>query len=703
MATVPQAHREVNPQLTPTPYKRAYINPEAFGEGVNRALGNMANALGNTADILGKIQARVDDTKILALTNHSNEFTQQYLYDKENGYFYKTGKDAYGGSEQILKDYDKYMTDYINSAKLSPAGKQRAMETYAKLKQPIMQSVTAHDYKQGVEWSKNEAEVAKANYLNNAINMRNNPEELAKSLHSGYQIIEWEGELQNLDAAAINSAKIQYRSDFHEAVLKAKLAEGSLTATDYLEEHKREILPDRLPHYLNAVKNNELRYKSVDIANEIIAKSPNVETAMQTADSIEDKDMSDAVMQRIKKHYSEQEFIKHESDKQLFSDFYNKALQAQQSGIMLSYDDIPAGLDAHDQLSLMNYINSNYKPETDNQVWEQLYNMSVNNAQGFANEDLNRYRGYLTEGDYKSFVKKQQDIKEGKFYSNIKDDDKVLQEALKTIGLKSDGKQESAFNEIRGLTKELEARKGRKITDEELMNITNSLGYKGSDGVLLYKQIEKGMAKRTGFLRDVMNDFVYYADKHNGELPPDAEKYKIITNRLNQTQQEQKTQAQKTIEIYTGNSNYITQINAVTPKQNEQKVTTYFADTVAPQLSKKLGFDVRITSRYRNSAGSKHAEGRAVDVGMAKETPTQRIQIYEELVKLPYIKAIGTSDPNILAHFNGRTNKIVDETKYDRQHGTNHINHAHVTFFHDNELLRNNTVKIAADNGIFKL
>lgn len=50
------------------------------------------------------------------------------------------------------------------------------------------------------------------------------------------------------------------------------------------------------------------------------------------------------------------------------------------------------------------------------------------------------------------------------------------------------------------------------------------------------------------------------------------------------------------------------------------------------------------------------------------------------MLALPTVQAIGTSDPNILVHFKGNP-KIVDERKYDRQHGTNHVNHAHVTLF----------------------
>ena len=157
----------------------------------------------------------------------------------------------------------------------------------------------------------------------------------------------------------------------------------------------------------------------------------------------------------------------------------------------------------------MKYINSDGNPTDDNETWEELYNKSVNDSQGFAKLNLNKYRGELSESEYKTFVKKQEEIKSGKYYSVIKDDDKKINEALKVLGLEKGKKKNVAYSEIRTLVKEFETRRGRKINDNELENIINSLGYKDTNNVKLYKQIEKGMAERVGFIRDVVNYFVY--------------------------------------------------------------------------------------------------------------------------------------------------------------------------------------------------
>ena len=76
---------------------------------------------------------------------------------------------------------------------------------------------------------------------------------------------------------------------------------------------------------------------------------------------------------------------------------------------------------------------------------------------------------------------------------------------------------------------------------------------------------------------------------------------------------------------------------------------------------------------------------------MSEHNRDNKIRIYEKLLALPTVQTIGTSDPIILTTFseylkprNGMPPKLKDERSYDRQHGTNHIHHAHVTLINAN-------------------
>lgn len=688
MPQVPVFGREEKLNGTPLPYQHLDTDLMMFGGGQANATANMGKGLSAIADAAFQINQTIEKTKGIEFSNAIEQWKQTNLLDKDTGYFSKNGADAAGKSNEVMKNYDTFIDDWFKNNRVSKHTQSQLKNIATQKRTNILNNTTAHDLRETNVWADTEGKLGIDNAITNIVTERDNPDGIKTQIENIKTITAWKGELQKKDAQAIELETRDNISQAYSAIFETKLQENPIEAKKFFEEHKEDINSNLHPKYLNAINQEERKYQARDTAQNIIKSAKSEQDAINQAEKIKDIDMSDAVLSRIKRHYSQEEHFKQEQQKELLNGFYTKAVAAAESGGSLSYDDIPDGLDPDTKLSLMNYVNKNGQPETDDQIWETLHNMSVNDAQGFAKEDLNKYRGFLSDSEYKNFIKRQEDIRTGKFYSTIKDDNKMIQNALKAMGLDSNAsifgltgkKRDIAFSEIRALTREYEARKGRKITDAELQNITNSLGYKNKDGVELYKQLEKGMREKVGFTRDVMNDFVYYQTKHNGNMPSDEEKMKIINNRLNMKAQEKKTQAQQNIDSYRTNATTMRNIAYTKPKQNEQKVLTYFADNQIPTISKQLNTRITITSRYRNQAGSKHAEGRAADVSMSEHNAQNRIKIYERILALPTVQAVGTSDPNILTHFKGNP-KIVDERSYDRQHGTNHVNHAHVTLY----------------------
>lgn len=710
MPQVPEYNRETRLNGATMPLEKYELNEYMFGGGNAKASMKISEGLGSVANAAINLSNQIEQTEIVETSNKIAQWEQDNLYDKENGYYYFNGKDAVGKSKDIMKNFDDFIGNNKAEIRMSASNQARMNDIIATKRARIAQGVNAHDYKQTAIWAETESKTGIENAIKSMVNARNNPTEMQVHLDSAFQTIDWLGEMQKLDADTISALKQETKSNAYSAVLDSYIAEGSLKAGEYFNQHKNDINSKLHSNYIQRIKNEEMKYNARTTANNIIATAQSEQDAIKKAEAIKDIDLSDMVVSRIKRHYSDEEHYKDLAQRDALNSFYSKAVEAIQNGTSLAYDDIPNILDPKDKLSLMSYINQNGQPQGDNQIWESLYEKRVNDAQGFAKEDLNKYRGYLSDSEYKQFLKAQDDIKKGDYYSTLKDDDKMIKAALKSAGLdhgnrlfdNSGNVREVAFNEIKALTRELEARKGRKITDEELQNITNSLGYKGADGVLLYKQLEKGMNTRVGFTKNVINDIVYYQKIHNGQMPSDEEKYKIINNRLNQEVQTQKSQAQQRISNCSYNATTMRNIAYTVPKPHEQKVLTYFADTQIPTISKQLGIKLTVTDRYRNQAGSHHAEGRAADVSMSEHNIKNRIRIYEKLLALPTIQALGTSDPNILAHFAGNP-KIVDERKYDRQHGTNHVNHAHVTLINANPAKPNSNNGTKLSNNIYRL
>ena len=672
-------------------YNNLNVNQDMFNTGAAQLTATISNLSGELATSLKKKQNQLEQTKIVELTNAMDAYVNQALYDKDNGYFYKTGSNAMGQSATVMQNYDKYASNLLEKAGLSDQYKQHAQAALIAKRNKVFQAVNKHDFDETNNWQNSVYTQKESNLLNQGILDRNDDKLLEQNLKQAHIAITLQGQVQNWDDATVDLKKKDFTSKYHVAVINGLLGDGSLRAKQYYEAHKDEINPEKHNQLLNAVNSNENKYQSNLLADTYISESNTEDEALEKAYKIENIELSDATAARIRQKYSEKRRLENQNESDLIGQFYDTVLSKQQTGQMLTYDDIPEGISSKNKLSLMSYINQNGKPKTQDDKWLELYNMSVNNAQGFASLDLNQYRGYLSDGEYKSFVNRQEDIKTGKYYTQIKDDDKMIKDALKAIGLDKNSmfpwgadKHDIAFSEIRAMTREFEARKGRSITDEELLDLTQSLGYKNDEGVKLYKEVEKGMRERTGFIRDVMNDFVYYQQQHNGQMPPNDEKMKIIQQRINNKISEQKQTAIQSVDTVKSNATLMRDMKSTTPKQNEQKVLTYFADSYVPQIEKDLGIKLTVTSRYRNQAGSKHSEGRALDISMSEHTPDERIKIYEKLIASPFVYKLGTSDPGILGTFKEEVakkdkSKIKDERAYDKRKGTNHLNHVHVT------------------------
>lgn len=699
MPQVPLYNREEKLNGAARPYEHYNLNGYTFGQGQAQALGNMGNAFQRIAIAANHISDTIERTKGIEFNNAIEKWKQEKLLDKENGYFVKQGADAAGQSAAIMQDYDDFVANYKKEHKATRFTNKIYDDISTRKRTSILDNVTAHDLKQTNIYAETEGKLGIDNAITNIVAERNNPENIQTQLDNIKQITQWKGAIQNKDSHSIKAETRENISKALCSILDVKIQENPQDAKAFFEEHKNEIKSDLHARYINIIDREDRKYQARDLANQIIINSASEQDAIIAAEKIDDVDMSDAVLSRVKKHYAQEEHFKNLEEKEALNNFYNLAIQSEQTGQGLSYDDIPDNLDPQVKLSLMNYINKNGQPDTDDETWETLYKMSVNDAQGFAKEDLNKYRGFLSDSEYKSFLKRQEEIRTGKFYTQIKDDDKKIDAALKTMGLNgtntffgiTGNNKDIAYSEIRAMVREFEARKGRAITDTELENITNSLGYKGEKGVQLYKQLEKGMREKVGFIRDVMNDYTYYQSKHNGEMPSDEEKLKIINNRLNMKLQEQNTELVNSLEY---------RIHNTQAKPNETKELTYYADKYLPQLSNELGVKFTIVEggRYRPANGSyksHHTTGEAADVSMSEHNVNTRLRFIESQLKNPQVKKIGTSDPNILAKY-GTNPKIEDERKFDKQHGTNHVNHAHITL---NIGISNQMVRMKAPNG----
>jgi len=693
MPTVPQYQRSVSPQVTPNEYVKLNVNEDMFGINITNAQKNVANQLGGIGELVESIKDRVEDTKLIELKNKSAEWEQQNIYDNQNGYLYKTGKDAYGQSETLLKSYDTYMQDLLQKSNLSPSARRRAQGAISDWRTPVQRTITKHDFEQGVSWAGSEAATGLSNYVSNAVNMRNNPDEIKKSIESGYQIIEWKGEIQHLDRTAIDAEKRKYLMSVNEGVLNALLGEGSLKASGYLEANKGSISPEKLPQYISAVKENELNYTASTTAAGLVGLP--IEEAYKKINSISDPQTRNATEREYNRYVNQADNIQKEKDAKAANDIMQQVFQLKDSGGSIS--------------EIMTKVNaSDMSIEMKGKILDNLKKMQDMEQYGNAWADYN-YLVDLASYDHEAFLKvspatynltKDQYNKITELQRKGSDVQYSTEVQLEKIAKKFDtsfGWQKPRMNggnglysdeyqkEIVGFLSLLEMKQGKAfdidhIDEGQLAAIAKGLGYKNpfekNKNIDETKELWMRAQKHGDFKGVLVANYQSFKAENKRE-PNEVEMYELAKRSYNWIETEWQQRGQNKLKDQT---TLYKNINLTSPKKGETRALTYLADTTIPAIGRKLG--VRYTyvdgARFRKGDAGNHGKGLSLDVSMSEHNMNTRVSSFEEFAALPHIKSIGTSDPILLKRYAGNS-KLKNLTAYDKTHGTNHVNHMHIT------------------------
>lgn len=184
-----------------------------------------------------KKQDQLYKTKIVDLTNKMDAYENQTLYDKDNGYFYKTGASAMNQSPIIMTEYNTFANKILEESKLSGQYLDAARQALIAKRNKTFQSVTKHDADETKTWQNGVYTEKENNFLNKAILDRNDDNLLAQNLKQGYNVIQLQADLQNWDEPTKELKKQDFTSKYHVAVINALLGDGSLRAKQYYEAH----------------------------------------------------------------------------------------------------------------------------------------------------------------------------------------------------------------------------------------------------------------------------------------------------------------------------------------------------------------------------------------------------------------------------------------------------------------------------------
>lgn len=704
MAQIPIYNREVAPQVNPLGYVDAKVNQDTFGGNIAKAQANIANELGDIGPQLLEIKDRVDKTKILELKNKSDEWVENSLYS-EGGYLRKTGKDAYGQSETILKNYDKYMNDELSKLNLSPANRQMAKTSLGEWRKPLSRTATMHDYKEGLQWSQTEIARSLENSLLSAVNNRNNPEEFKKALVTGYQVIDWGASIQNLDSDSINNFKQKYSQELYEKVLSGLISDGSLKAVNFFEENKNKFSPDKVIGLSDAVKNLKLTYSSREMAKSLVNLP--TEQAYSQINAIDNLEERNAVVREYSFLQNQKETIQREKNEQCADAIANEITNLLNKGgnpNELKSQIMTSPLPFENKKKYIDLVNDCVSLKQEVSLWtekEPLNRMLVTDFEQFQKEDLSKYALTKTEREY--YKKLQNKIVD---YSTEAELRKVVENIDTKFNWNKDNLSSKNYSEsVYNILARMELLQGKafdvkNIDKGELANLIAGMNYKAQSapeelkGIKInnFKNIDETkelIARSQNLQKEIENypnlKFQYDVNEaiarklvrfraDNKREPNPSEIYGIAASTYAELARENYKLKQNRVNNQINISNVIK--NKKVTKTGYTKVLTYFEEDLIPQCEKETGVKIAITSTFRQNGKYGHQKGMKADIFPVNPTDENIRKVTEWLLKHPAIKTVFTSSPTALKTFRGNS-KFKSAENYDHSQEAikNKINH----------------------------
>lgn len=270
-----------------------------------------------------------------------------------------------------------------------------------------------------------------------------------------------------------------WKASYGEGLLSMQSAESRIKILSAPKGTPAEfIAPDKRVALLKAAQNENrevrVRRDAQAAEDQIFAQGGSLESMRAKARALKDPEVRDSTLARLEGRVTDRETDREVADRYLRRTAWDVILKGGK------WDDIPAKvvsrMDPQDGIQIKNYLASGAKGDvkTDTTVWYGLKQLQGADPKEFAEADLLKYRGSLSETDFQSFADAQgkinEDIRNG---YGVQTDNAMVESALRGMGVKTTAKAKE-----RDLDR---AAKFRYQFDQEISALQKETGQKASE------------------------------------------------------------------------------------------------------------------------------------------------------------------------------------------------------------------------------
>lgn len=218
------------------------------------------------------------------------------------------------------------------------------------------------------------------------------------------------GQIKGLDRTALDRAKIVEKSKLHTGVIAALEQAGDMDAAKgYFYTNIKEIDGVKQIEIKKAIETSDRSRKVQSFADDIDKQNVPLEQALKSARETFDGEDEKYAVSEIKQRYSEREAIAKDNENKAFNQAYDLAID-KKGGRKAIPASLWNQLDPQSKESINSKLNGG-AAKTNQNVWYEIQQQSMNDPKAFIARDLRKDAKYLSDSDFQELSKMQASVK----------------------------------------------------------------------------------------------------------------------------------------------------------------------------------------------------------------------------------------------------------------------------------------------------
>lgn len=227
--------RSVDPSGQTPGYQRVQYDPQAFGAGIGRALGQTGETLSAVAEIERGLQDQVKANDALNWTQQAEDELRSVMYDPRDGMIAQSGGNAMGVGQMTAAHTEAIRKKYMDKIE-DPQVKTAFERVWARSAEQAKDTAARHELTQSSVYRVETSKAVLAGSITDAYNAFNDEKAISKAIEDAHTAIDVNSEGVPPEGLAL--AKAEATSTVHLAALSRWATEDPHKALAYYEKHK---------------------------------------------------------------------------------------------------------------------------------------------------------------------------------------------------------------------------------------------------------------------------------------------------------------------------------------------------------------------------------------------------------------------------------------------------------------------------------